>query len=303
MQISGIEFTGADTMKWSSSIAALFLLLFVAAVPAHAECEPADIKGTAYLKCTIAEGEYALHLPDNAANLENKPIPALLYFHGAGGSGPKAMRNKGMLKTFTERGYAIIAPSGLKRPNSRFGPGWSFLPFREKQRDELKFAHAVLADAARNYGIDRNRVLTSGFSIGGSLVWYLACQDPALSRAYAPVAGAFWRPHPVSEDCKGPIKLLHTHGWRDGTVPLEGRPLGGGRIYQGDVFAGLRIMREVNGCDQLRADKFNTSGKFWRRKWTRCTPDSALEFALHTGGHGVPKGWAGMAIDWFEALQ
>lgn len=266
-------------------------------------CVEADIKGTAYLRCTIEMGEYALHLPKAGAGSTDKPVPALLYFHGAGGSGPKAMRNKGMLNTFTDRGYAVIAPSGLKRPNSRFGPGWSFLPFREKQRDELAFAKAILADVAANHGIDRDRVLTSGFSIGGSLVWYLACQDPNLSRAYAPVAGAFWRPHPDSQDCKGPVKMLHTHGWRDGTVPLEGRPLGGGRIYQGDVFEGMRIMREVNDCNQLRADKFETSGKFWRRKWTKCTPGSALEFALHTGGHGVPKGWAEMAIDWFEDLN
>ena len=290
-------------MKRYSIFTAIALLSVLGAAPAFAACEAANIKGTAYLKCTIDEGEYALHLPEPGEAGSQKPIPALLYFHGAGGSGPKAMRNKGMLRTFTDRGYAIIAPSGLKRPNTRFGPGWSFQPFREKQRDELAFAKAILSDVSANHGIDRTRILTSGFSIGGSLVWYLACQDPALSRAYAPVAGAFWRPHPVSADCNGPIKLLHTHGWRDGTVPLEGRPLGGGRIYQGDVFAGLQIMREVNGCDQLRADKFDTSGRFWRRKWTKCTSDSALEFALHTGGHGVPKGWANMAIDWFEALK
>ena len=96
--------------------------------------------------------------------------------------------------------------------------------------------------------------------------------------------------------------MLHTHGWRDGTVPLEGRPLLAGQIYQGDVFAGLQILRELNGCTQLRADKFDTKGKFWRRKWTRCTSGTALEFALHTGGHGVPKGWADMALEWFEAL-
>ncbi|MEP1208898.1 MAG: PHB depolymerase family esterase [Rhizobiaceae bacterium] len=268
---------------------------------ARAECVSETYKGLDFLSCNTSLGHYALHLPSRREVA--KPIPALLYFHGAGGSGPKAMRNKGMLKNFTERGYAIIAPSGLKRPNSRFGPGWSFLPFREKQRDELAFAREILADAATNHKIDRDKVLVSGFSVGGSLAWYLACQDPNLGRAFAPVAGAFWRPHPVSTDCKGPVRLLHTHGWRDGTVPLEGRPLGGGRIYQGDVFAGLQILREINGCNQLRADKFNTSGKFWRRIWTKCKSDSALEFALHTGGHGVPKGWAEMAIDWFEKLN
>ncbi len=290
-------------MPWKTRLATALITVvaFASANPAFAECQPEEYKGAAYLSCETPLGQYVLHLPDLPAGA--KSVPALLYFHGAGGSGPKAMRNKGMLKTFTERGYAIIAPSGLKRPNSRFGPGWSFLPFREKRRDELAFAHQILTDAASSHNIDRDNILVSGFSIGGSLAWYLACQDPDLGRAFAPVAGAFCRPHPVSTDCKAPVKLLHTHGWRDGTVPLEGRPLGGGRIYQGDVFEGLRILRQVNGCTQLRADKFNTSGKFWRRKWTRCVDGSALEFALHTGGHGVPSGWAEMAIDWFEKLK
>ena len=39
--------------------------------------------------------------------------------------------------------------------------------------------------------------------------------------AYAPVAGSFWRPHPDMEACAGPVDLLHTHGWRDKTVPLD----------------------------------------------------------------------------------
>lgn len=278
----------------SLSILALVCLMAPGPGYADAPCGEAD------RLCKTPLGEYAIALPEEATD---SPVPALLYFHGAGGSGPRVMRNSGMINAFKERGYAIIAPSGLKRPNSRFGPGWSFLPIREKQRDELLFARQVLADAAKRHNIDRDMVLVSGFSVGGSLTWYLACQVPSLGRAFAPVAGAFWRPHPKSVDCAGPVKLLHTHGWRDGTVPLEGRPLGGGRIYQGDVFEGLRILREVNGCTQLRADKFDTSGRFWRRKWTKCSTGSALEFTLHTGGHGVPKGWATMAMNWFEALS
>ncbi len=250
--------------------------------------------------CSIEMGDYAIRLPNKS---DGKPMPALLWFHGAGRSGPLVMKKTEMVAAFTERGYAVIAPNGLKRPNSRFGPGWSFLPFRKKQRDEMAFAKAVLKDARKRFNIDTDRTLVSGYSIGGSLVWYLACQNPNLAKAYAPVAGAFWRPHPATSDCKGPVKLLHTHGWRDGTVPLEGRPLGGGRIYQGDVFHGLSILRELNGCEGLKATQFKTDGPFWRRKWVKCAPDTALEFALHTGGHNVPQAWPTMAIDWFEGLD
>lgn len=262
---------------------------------ADAEC------GSDANECKTPLGSYSIRMPQKPSASDG--TPALLYFHGAGGSGPRVMRNKAMVDAFTQRGYAVIAPSGLKRPNSRFGPGWSFLPFRQKQRDELAFAREVLEDASTRFGIDRNNIMLGGFSIGGSLSWYLACQDPTLAKAFVPVGGAFWRPHPAAEDCEGPVKMMHTHGWRDGTVPLEGRPVAGGRILQGDVFAGLQIMRAVNGCNGLRANKFKTDGDYWHRWWTKCKTDSALRFTLHPGGHGVPKGWADLAINWFENLD
>jgi polyhydroxybutyrate depolymerase len=159
----------------------------------------------------------------------------------------------------------------------------------------------IIEDVVMNHNVDPDRILIGGFSIGGSMTSYLACQDPTLAKAFAPVAGGFWRPHPDMGSCNGPVNLLHTHGWKDKTVPLEGRPLGGGRIYQGDIFVTLQIWREENGCENMRADSFDTSGPFWRRKWETCTA-GALEFALHQGAHGIPKGWSDMTLDWFEAL-
>jgi len=252
-------------------------------------------------QCEIPLGKYNIELPkrDNAS----QKIPAMIYFHGAGGSGQRALKNREMVDAFKSRGYAVIAPSGLKRPNSKFGPGWSFHPDFPQRRDELAFAKAVMDDASQKFSIDRNRILMTGFSIGGSLVWYLACQDPKVAKAYAPIAGAFWRPHPVANDCNGSVKLLHTHGWRDGTVPLEGRVIGGGRIVQGDVFHGLTILRELNGCDNFKADAYDNDGKFWKRWWTKCDPDTALQFNIYDGGHGVTQGWAEESINWFEGLD
>ena len=274
-------------------------LLFVVLLATHSH---ADQKcGLGRDECVIALGKYNIELPEQTAS--GIPIPAMIYFHGAGGSGQRALRNRGMVKAFLERGYAVIAPSGLKRPGSRFGRMWSFHPDRPEQRNELAFANAVLADASQKFNIDRDRILMSGFSVGGSMIWYMACKDPDVAKAYAPVAGAFWRPHPVRSDCKGPVKLLHTHGWRDATVPLEGRVLGGGSIIQGDTFYSLQVMRQVNSCSNLKADRFDTSGDFWRRWWINCSSDSALQLNLFDGGHAVPKGWAEEAINWFEKLD
>lgn len=251
--------------------------------------------------CATPNGTYHITLPPGPTPAGG--WPAMMFFHGAGGSGARTLANTGMVESFLDRGYAVIAPDGLPRPNSRFGPGWSFHPERPRRRDEVAFTRELITDATDRFQINPNQIMLSGFSIGGSLVWYMACAAPDLARAYAPVGGAFWRPHPVASDCDGPVRLLHTHGWRDQTVPLEGRPLRStSEILQGDVFHGLDLLRQVNGCTNMRADRFQTDADYWRRVWTTCAPDTALEFMLHPGGHSVPAGWATRAMDWFEAL-
>lgn len=235
-------------------------------------------------------GEYHVTLPDGPG-----PHPAVMFLHGAGGSGKGAMR----MNTLVQRGYAVIGPNGLDRPG-RFGTGWSFHPDRPKLRNELAFFAQIADDATTRFNLDRNAFVLAGFSIGGSMTSYVACAAPEIFAAYAPVAGSFWRPHPT--ECAGPVRLFHTHGWRDTTVPLEGRPLGGGTIKQGDVWHAMQLWRAENECDQMRPDAFDTIGNFWIRRWEDCRAGSALEFALHPGAHGIPRGWSDLAIDWFEGL-
>lgn len=241
--------------------------------------------------CEVAGGTYHVVLPTGATG----PSPALVFLHGWGGTGMGTMSNTGMVQAFLARGYAVVAPDGELRENAE-GRSWGFLPGREARRDEVAFLRSVADDAAQRFGLDRTHMLLAGFSIGGSMTSYLACADPTAFHAYAPVAGSFWRPHPTG--CAGPVRLLHTHGWTDMTVPLEGRNVGG--ATQGDVFAAMEIWRRTNGCTALRADAFGTEGDILWRRWTECTPGSALEFALHPGAHGVPPGWAKLAMDWFE---
>jgi polyhydroxybutyrate depolymerase len=194
------------------------------------------------------------------------------------------------------RGYAVIAPDGQPRDNGE-GRSWDFHPDRPATRDETAFLIAVADDAAERYGLDRDRMLLAGFSIGGSMTSYAACQAPEAFAAYAPVAGSFWRPHPAG--CAGPVRLLHTHGTADRTVPLTGREIMPGFV-QGNVFEAMEIWRSANGCARSKADRTTMRGIYTVERWSDCLPGTDLQFALHDGGHNIPKGWAQMAVDWFE---
>ncbi len=262
-------------------------------LPAAAGC------GDAPAPCRIDGGSYHIVLPPGST----EGLPALMFLHGWGASGEAMLSLQGLVETALARGYAVIAPDGTPR-EGRNGYGWGFSPERPGPRDEIAFLKAVRDDAIARHGIDSGRLVLGGFSIGGSMVSYLACADPGAFAAYAPVAGAFWRPLP--KECAGPVDLLHTHGWSDGVVPLEGRILGGGEMdddvfAQGDVWQAMQVWRAANGC-RPDADGHGESGIFWRKSWHDCDSGRKLDFALHTGGHAVPEAWTGMALDWFEGL-
>jgi polyhydroxybutyrate depolymerase len=277
----------------AAAVCTTALALGLWGLPAAAGC------GDAPEPCRIDGGSYHIVLPPGAT----EGLPALMFLHGWGASGEAMLSLQGLVETALARGYAVIAPDGTPR-EGRNGYGWGFSPERPGPRDEIAFLKAVRDDAIARHGIDSGRFVLGGFSIGGSMVSYLACADPGAFAAYAPVAGAFWRPLP--KECAGPVDLLHTHGWSDGVVPLEGRILGGGEMdddvfAQGDVWQAMQVWRAANGC-RPDADGHGESGIFWRKSWHDCDSGRKLDFALHTGGHAVPEAWTGMALDWFEGL-
>ena len=254
--------------------------------------------GTSPDECEIPDGSYHIVLPEHA---EGAKIPAVVFLHGWGGSGDGTLKNTGMVKAVTDRGYALIAPNGSPRL-SRNGRAWNFHPdHRSDGRDEALFLRDLTIDATERFNLDPSRIVLGGFSIGGSMTSYVACEHPDFFPAYAPVAGSFWRPHPVS--CDTPVRLYHTHGWRDGTVPLEGRSVLKGLQTQGDVFHAMEIWRTANQCTSHKPDVMVTEGDFMTRSWETCTPGANLRFTLHPGGHSVPAGWADMMLDWFEGLN
>ena len=269
-------------------ILALFATLWLGATPALA-CGLA-----AQDHCQVESGSYRISVPAGA----DRPA-AMVWLHGWGGSADGVMKNKGMVRRLAGRGIALIAPNGIANTGFSKNRNWSVVDGRDYDRDDIAFLDQVITDAVERHGIDRDRILLSGFSRGGSMVWDAACFRPALARAYAPVAGAFWEP--LARTCAGPVDLFHTHGWTDRTVPLEGRPLRGGAMIQGDVFQSLYMLRAVNGCANRQPEEAPVQESLWHRSWTDCDGLRRIDLMLHPGGHSIPKGWLDRALDWFQA--
>ena len=241
--------------------------------------------------CTLPTGHYLVRVP--GAWDGRSPLPTLVFLHGHNGSAAQSMADAQLAATLDALGVLLVAPDGV-------GKSWSFAGKLTGPRDDIVFLESVADDIARRFPVDRRRLVASGFSVGGSMVWYLACQGSGRFAAYAPVAGAFWLPEP--QDCiAGPQNLRHVHGTDDAVVPMTGRRVGAG-FQQGDVMRGMATWQRVNGCaqrpvttivDGMTCEHWDASG---------CDGRKTLMLCLHAGGHDVRAAWAADAMGWADEL-
>jgi len=232
--------------------------------------------------CLVENGRYRIILPQQLA--PGGRTGAIMYFHGYQGSAEETVADQALVAVAQRLGVALIAPDGMGRT-------WSYPGSPGRNRDEFAFIGHVLDDVARRFPVDPARIMASGFSQGGSMVWYLACRMPTRFAAFVPIAGAFWEPLP--QDCAGPRpNLIHVHGISDTTVPLAGRALRSG-YRQGDVFKSLAILAP-NGCTAPWAAEVERAGPpqtLTCRLAQDCGGPSRLELCLHSGGHMADPAW------------
>ncbi|MBO6756574.1 MAG: polyhydroxybutyrate depolymerase [Roseibium sp.] len=228
--------------------------------------------------CELDGGQYYIHLPDGAA--ADAPKGAIFFLHGHRGSALKEIRKDGFKKLADDLNVAFVAVQGVEGT-------WSFPTAPRNLRDEFAFFDQVLDDVAARFGVDRGRTMLSGFSSGGFMTWYLACENAGRFSGYAPIAGAFWKPLPASCETDTPF-LFHIHGTKDTVVPLEGRPLGGGRWHQGDVFDSFKVWQRQVEKSRAAIETYTDAG-FQCERWTPAT--GLLELCLHDGGHSIRAEW------------
>lgn len=85
---------------------------------------------------------------------------------------------------------------------------------------DLNFVRQTIKEMATKYGINKNRVYWSGFSMGSMLIYHgIENGMGDIIAAFAPCSGIkFGEPW---KNCKKPINLIHCHGKGDDVFPLD----------------------------------------------------------------------------------
>jgi polyhydroxybutyrate depolymerase len=240
--------------------------------------------------CAAAGGGYRIALP--------APTPArpgaLVYLHGWQDTPEGVMRFEALRAMADRLGVALIAPRGADR-RWMLPDAFTAADQGIERRDDIAYVNAIVENAIARFGLDRERIVVSGFSLGGSMAWYIACAEGTRYAGYIPVAGAFWEPY-VS-DCTLPLaEIRHVHGLADETVPLAGRKLS--VATQGDTRRSFEILRRIAGCDgglegAAVADDLTCAAQ--------ACGGTRQELCLHEGGHSVKPAWIERA--WHEIAR
>src|SRR5947208_9506471 len=182
---------------------------------------------------------YRLHKPAG--------LPAsaslVVVLHGGFGSAEQAERTYGWDQLGDSAKFVAVYPDGVKRAWNVNGGGCCGRPAQENV-DDVGFISAVVANVAKNIGIDASRVYATGMSNGGIMSYTLAC-NTTLFAAIGPVAGTQLDP------CRSPrpVSVMAVHGTADPMVPYGGGPGHGFARIDGPAIPELNgLWRKVDQC-------------------------------------------------------
>ena len=137
-------------------------------------------------KDEAGEHKFVVFIPSSYS--PSKPLPVILYLHGAGerGSDGRSHLNIGfgaMVKAREANFPAVVVFPQCEDTRGRVLQGWlAGSPDAER-------ALKILGEVEKDYRIDSKRRILTGWSMGGFGAWSIAAADPLRWSALAPLAG------------------------------------------------------------------------------------------------------------------
>ncbi|GAB4556109.1 MAG: prolyl oligopeptidase family serine peptidase [Anaerolineae bacterium] len=147
---------------------------------------------------------------------EDRPttgLPLLIFLHGSGERG----QDLALVKKY---GIPNLLDGKLDFPAVVLSPQ---CPAETRWYDHADAVISLIKQIMIQHPIDRNRVLLTGFSMGGQGVWYIGALYPEVFAALAPVSGRI----PPQDDFEKTICVLRDmpmwvqHGTADEIVPYS----------------------------------------------------------------------------------
>tara|TARA_B100001121_G_scaffold143243_1_gene125294 strand:- start:58 stop:921 length:864 start_codon:yes stop_codon:yes gene_type:complete len=168
------------------------------------------------------ERNYLIYIPDSYDSEIDYPL--VFLFHGFGGIASEFINTADMRDLAESKNFIVVYPQGLNLPGDS-GSHWnSSKPSSDNKSniDDIGFIENLIDQLLIDYPvIDNKRVYAAGYSNGGFMSYYLACNSKKFA-AIGSVAGTMLDDSYQSCDAQFPTPMINIHSTDDFDVPYDG---------------------------------------------------------------------------------
>jgi polyhydroxybutyrate depolymerase len=222
---------------------------------------------------------YTVYLP--AAYTQGNQLPLLLALHGLTQTGNIMMQFSGFNTYADQYNFIVVYPDGVSNSwNVGFAGG--------STANDVGFLSALIDTLHARYGIDLNRVYSTGFSNGGFMSYKLACELTDRIAAIAPVSGTMTDAALGTCQPSRNMPVMHIHGTSDYIVPYNG---GFGNTSVAQV---LQLWKDFSNCPTNPVivdlpDLVQEGSTVQTYTWTPCDDSvEVVHYKVINGGHTWP---------------
>ena len=220
---------------------------------------------------------YELRLPPSYD--ESTPAPLIIAFHGSPDQGIPFAGRIGLDSAAHEAGFITAYPDGI---NSTWIP------------PDATFVRTLIRQLLGGLAVDERRVYVTGFSIGGQITHWLACDLADVLAGAASVGATMGRGSREDCDPSRPMPMVMIHGTSDPVFPWEGQSVGGtGRL---SVAETVEVWLDFNRCvknpgiESLR-DVEDDGTTVRKENYLQCAGGTdVILYVVEGGGHTWPGG-------------
>jgi polyhydroxybutyrate depolymerase len=234
---------------------------------------------------------YRVHLP--AGYRPAAAVPALLFFHGSGGSAADMDATTGFSKLADQVGFVAVYPQGAGNPGDTF---WAYQGRIVDGIDDLRYSVQALDDLQRRLCVDRTRIYAAGFSAGGGMANWLACELAGRIAAFASISGSF-ATEPGGCRPSRPASIFDLHNTGDPVVAYAGEPASNGWPFRAPaVLTWLAQWADRDGC-AADYDVFFGSRTVTGMRWSGCRGGAeVVAYRIVVDTHAAPRTVAGKPV-------
>ena len=164
---------------------------------------------------------YLVYIPDSYDSEIDYPL--MFVFHGFGGIATQFINSADMRDLAESNNFIVVYPQGLDLGGT--GSHWNCSnPSADNKSDvdDIGFIENLIDQLIVDYPvIDSKRIYAAGYSNGGFMSYYLACNSKKFA-AIGSVAGTMLDDSYQSCDAQFPTAMINIHGTDDFDVPYDG---------------------------------------------------------------------------------